>query len=212
MRDARAQLDKDGKTLIKYQCEASYYKYVQLGFNYLNAIIDLLEIENDQRLANGETDFIDIDAAKEDLKKYAHAYFNDIKLKQCENPEEQQKENEEAECRANFKFGLFFHDVILPFYAQYRPESLSEDTIKLKLTLDRNFANMKMDPYVVATLSRHPVVPPLQRRTKHAEHIDIVELELPMTELTDSQKKLYVAQEQLNWFKGQSDLAQALID
>jgi len=179
----------------------------------------LLELENDRRTTLtrkerlkkfGNQPYIDIEAAKQDLIAYAEVYYNDITPKDSYNKANQKL----AESQADDKFGRFFHSVIKPFYQQYRP-GLSNSELEQELQLGRHFANLKVDPYAVATLSRHKVEKPFQRQSDGKTHIDAVELELPMVELTqdmvDDLQAIINNRCDKEWYQGQSDLARALI-
>ena len=214
VRDARPQ--KYGY----YQREASYYDYAILGLNYLSGLIDLLEMENERRERAGISERIDIDEVKQDfsrpkkdssLKKpvgYAQQYYELI------TPEnDTEEELEECERLAEQRFGRFFHSVILPYYQSYFPD-LSEKEAKNNLRVARDFANMKLETYAVATISRTNVVPigKVQSPVGSREHIDTVELELPLVKLTEAQIEMYRNRKNLPWYKCQSETAKALID
>jgi len=200
IRDARPQ------QFGRYQCEASYYDYAMLGLNYLEGLIDLLEIENARREAAGESDRINIAKAKQDLALFAQQYYAEI-TPDSDSPEARDR----AEQLAEEQFGRFFHDAVLPYYHALIPD-LSEEAAIDQLRIARDFANMKQVPYAVATISRTHIENELQVDNTGLPHIDTVELELPLLKLTDTQVRMYRDRANQDWYKGQTDFVKALID
>jgi len=191
LRDARLQ--KRGKLTTEYQRRATHYSYMILGLNYLNGLKDLLAIHNEKDAS------INLQGAYADLNTLARQYYTNIV------PDT----DSAKEGLAEKHFGQFYHTVILPYYQQYVPK-LSEKEAMENLSLARDFANMKLEPYAVATISRTKVLEEL--RVGSREFIDTVELELPLLQLTDKQIDMYRNRKVLDWYTGQSEIAKALID
>jgi hypothetical protein len=191
IRDARYQYYDKAQTgeHAKYDM-ASCYKYAQLGLNLLSGLMDLLELTS----ADGIND-----ADKSQLIEIAKAFYERIK--------------KTGEDQVEQEFSKLYYDFLVPYYRKRTPGKTKDDAIE-DLRLARDFANMKHEPYAVATISAHPVTKPfISDKTYNADVLDVLEVELPMVELTDSLKQQYQHQKLGNqeWFKHQSDLAQIFI-
>ncbi len=194
IRDARDQKKH-------YQCEASYYKYAQLGFNYLIGLIDLLSTQ-DKKNHN-----INKETVEKKLINYANQFYTDLIPTNAND----QKKQKTAEQLAKAKFGRFFYTALLPLYRLHQPK-LNDNQLKKELVLSRNFSNMKAPTYAVATLSHHPLLIERSHSTTEKKTMDVVELELPITELTEELKNYYQARKEKSWYIQQSTTAQRLID
>lgn len=176
---------RDARNQPQNPGNACWQSWAIMGLGYFNTALKLLETSDEFEELNDQQQ----KNLKLELTKKASLFLQGIRHKTTEK-------------EAKAYLATVSAKAVVPFLAENL--DITEKEARKRINKSKDFVNFDQEPHVVATLTEHPIPGQDKKKT-------VLDVDVPIFELTDDLRKQYHHLEQQPWFKKQKPYIQSLI-